>query len=168
MDIEAAAQPIKNREEGTLGDTRYRLAEKWGSAVGESPHTGFVVVPEVLLRGQANLGIRSTEMVVLQNILMHWWRADQKPFPSNESIAKRMGVRTRTVQRAMQTLQQQGLIDREVTRHRDDENQTFRSHRRIDLSGLVKKAQVIAERIRYWETKREEKAVEAVDSNIPF
>lgn len=127
-----------------------RLKDKWGTGIGSTPYTGFVAIPEAMLRGQKDLGINPTEMVVLQNILMHWWHPDKMPFPSNEGIAKRMGVETRTVQRAMRSLETQGLIEREVTRYQDKESQSIISKRHINLTGLVAKVQDIARNLRTW------------------
>jgi hypothetical protein len=61
----------------------------------------FQIVPDLLLKNQKTLGLNATEMVVLLNVLMHWWHRDQKPFPRSTTIAKRMGITVRTVQRAL-------------------------------------------------------------------
>ena len=41
---------------------------------------------------------------------MHWWYRDQMPFPRPTTIARRMGVTVRTVQRALLGLQALGLL----------------------------------------------------------
>ena len=51
--------------------------EKWGAAA----LAGFQTVPDLLLKHQKTLKISSAEMVVLLNVLMHWWYRDQMPFP---------------------------------------------------------------------------------------
>jgi DNA-binding MarR family transcriptional regulator len=82
--------------------------EKWG----EVARAGFQTVPDLLLKHQKELRISPTEMVVLLNVLMHWWYRDQKPFPRPTTISKRMGVTVRTVQRALSNLQESGLVKR--------------------------------------------------------
>lgn len=119
------------------GAVNYQIRKKWGNAVGKGRLTGYLAIPEVLLRGQHRLGLTSTEMLVLINILLHWWRADSMPFPSNRKIAKRMGVDIRTVQRACQQLEEKKLIDRRVKINHDSETNAYSSVRRIDLSKLV-------------------------------
>jgi hypothetical protein len=80
--------------------------EKWGdAALG-----GFQTVPDVLLKNQKTLKISSAEMVVLLNVLMHWWYRDQMPFPRPTTISRRMGVTVRTVQRSLLDLQAAGLL----------------------------------------------------------
>ena len=56
--------------------------EKWGAAA----LGGFQTVPDLLLRHQNTLKITSAEMVVLLNVLMHWWYRDQMPFPRPTTI----------------------------------------------------------------------------------
>ena len=82
--------------------------EKWG----EAARAGFQAVPDLLLKNQKTLGINAVELVVLLNVLMHWWYRDQKPFPRPTTIAKRMGANVRTVQRAISALEAAGLIER--------------------------------------------------------
>jgi hypothetical protein len=83
--------------------------EKWGVAT----RGGFQIVPDILLKSQAALNINTTEMVVLLNVLMHWWYREQKPFPRPTTIARRMGATVRTVQRALTNLQESGLLVRQ-------------------------------------------------------
>lgn len=87
-----------------------------GSAVyakyGEASIAGFQVVPDLLLKHQAALGLSPTDLVVLLNILMHWWYPRQKPFPRSTTISTRMGVSPRTVQRSISRLEMIGLLVR--------------------------------------------------------
>jgi hypothetical protein len=83
--------------------------EKWG----EAARGGFQVVPDVLLKNQHALNVSPTELVVLLNVLMHWWYKEQKPFPRPTTIARRMGVTVRTVQRALTNLEDAKLVVRQ-------------------------------------------------------
>src|ERR1700730_6233554 len=65
--------------------------EKWG----EVARGGFQVVPDLLLKNQNALGLNPSELVVLLNVLMHWWYRDVKPFPGPTTISRRMGVTCR-------------------------------------------------------------------------
>jgi DNA-binding MarR family transcriptional regulator len=82
--------------------------EKWG----EAARGGFQAVPDLLLKNQDELKLNPTELVVLLNVLMHWWYRDQKPFPRPTTIARRMGSTVRTVQRAITKLENEGLLIR--------------------------------------------------------
>jgi hypothetical protein len=84
------------------------IFSKWG----EAARGGFQAVPDVLFKNQNELGISATDMVVLLNILMHWWYRELKPYPRVTTIARRMGSTVRTVQRSIQTLEEKGLLTR--------------------------------------------------------
>jgi hypothetical protein len=79
---------------------------------GEVAVAGFQAVPDLLLKNQVKLGLSQTDMVVLLNVLMHWWYVDKKPFPRATTIAKRIGVTPRTVQRSFSALEKLGLLNR--------------------------------------------------------
>lgn len=83
--------------------------EKWG----EAARAGFQAVPDLLLKQQETLKLTPTELVVLLNVLMHWWYREQKPFPRPTTIARRMGSTVRTVQRAITKLEREGLVQRQ-------------------------------------------------------
>lgn len=82
------------------------LAERWGVALD----AGFVAVPNMLVKAQTRLGITAIDMVVLLNIIMHWWHRDRRPSPTSATIAKRSGLAHRTVQRSLQKMEADGLI----------------------------------------------------------
>lgn len=109
-----------------------------GSAVyakyGEASVAGFQAVPDLLLRHQANLGLSPTDLVVLLNVLMHWWYPSQKPFPRSTTISKRMGVSARTVQRSLNHLEELRLLARVV-----EDDRTY-----LDPSPLVEKLSDLA------------------------
>ena len=106
---------------------------KWGDAA----NAGFQILPDILLKQQKRLGLSPTELVVLINLTMHWWYEQQMPFPRS-TIARRMGLDVRTVQRAMNRLQTMRLIEKKKVRVKDTELTVF------DLSGLVKELEPYA------------------------
>jgi DNA-binding transcriptional ArsR family regulator len=73
---------------------------------------GFVAVPNILLRSQEKLGLSANDVLVMLNIIMHWWHRDRRPSPRATAIAKRSGLGHRTVQRSLKRLEQLGLIER--------------------------------------------------------
>ena len=84
------------------------IAARWGDAL----NAGFVAVPVLLLLHQKKLGISTGELTVLLNILAAWWAEKNLPFPSSQTMAQRMGVTVRTVQRHLAELEEKGLIKR--------------------------------------------------------
>lgn len=105
-------------------------SQKWGKAV---LGLGFCVIPSLLLRGQARLGISPVQLVILLHIIDHWWYAEQLPFPSKASIASRCNLSPRQVQRYLTELEDRGYIKR-VDRFVDHKGQQSNYY---DLSGLV-------------------------------
>lgn len=88
------------------------ISAKWQGAVTKG--SGFVAVPMALLRLQTRYDLSATEMLVLINFLAHWWDADRPVFPRSTTIARRMGIEVRTVQRATSKMEKAGLIKRGI------------------------------------------------------
>lgn len=81
------------------------------------------------------------ELVVLLNVLMHWWEPGEWPHPRISAISHRIGTTPRTVQRAVRALQDKGLLV-----HRPPEKRhAGGTIRRFDLSGLVARLNELAE-----------------------
>lgn len=117
------------------GSGRERAAERWGAAL----NGGFTVVPEVLLRNQARLGITARELNLVLQLLSFWWRSSYWPRPRVSVLATRMGVDERSVQRALASLQGKGLVRRALVPTENGE--TMQGY---DLTGLVTRLQLLA------------------------
>lgn len=120
-----------------------------GSAIyakyGEASIAGFQAVPDILLKHQNDLGLSPTDLAVLLNVLMHWWYPEKKPFPRSTTIAKRMGVTPRTVQRSLQQLEALGLLVRE----KDAKGPTY-----LDPKPLVEKLEVLVKKDSDYQIRR--------------
>lgn len=110
----------------------FELNEKWGE---NSLILGFTQVPTTLIYAQKELGLSSIEINILLNLLTHWWKKEEFPYPSQAGIAHRMGVSTRTVQRTLAGLETKGLIVRNKTSR---DNNKYKGRSIYDLSPLVK------------------------------
>lgn len=110
--------------------------KKWGSAL----NAGFQLLPDVLLKHQHRLDLGANDLVVLINLMMSWWYPERFPFPRVTTIARRMGVGARTVQRSLQRLEERGLMTR-VTTHSANASTGVA----YDLTGLVARLQFLAE-----------------------
>ena len=107
---------------------------------GEASRLGFQPVPNVLARSQAALGLDATDMVILLNVMMHWWEPEEWPYPRLSVIAKRMNVTRRTVERRIHKMTRMGLIRRLPS----EADHYGRKVRRFDLSGLIDRLKQIA------------------------
>lgn len=120
--------PINLVDDETTGDgdapaLPLTVKDKWQGAVSEG--SGFVAVPMTLLRLQTHLKLTPTDMVVLINLLAHWWDPTRVVFPRSTTIATRMGVAKRTVQRSTQKMVRAGLMTREFVEHNGTKRRSF-------------------------------------------
>lgn len=111
--------------------------KKWGSAVIDE---GFSIIPSVLLRAQQRVGVNATQLAILLHIIDFWWEEDRRPHPSKATLAERLGISPRQVQRHIAEMEKAGLIKREM-RILPGKG---RSSNFYDLSGLVAKLAAIA------------------------
>jgi hypothetical protein len=110
--------------------------KKWGKAVMD---LGYCIFPAILLQAQGRLGVSAQEMIILLQLAEHWWKADSKVFPSKDTIAERVGLSTKQVQRHIKTLEDLKFVKR---------NARFKPRRgrisnEYDLSGLVAKLKAL-------------------------
>lgn len=115
-----------------------RLEDKWGEVSLES---GWTAIPISLLQNQKKLGLSPLAMNVLLHILSQWWEAGKLPYPSQSSIAEKLGVSTRTVQREIVQMKKAGLLKITRTSVHDEK---FLGRNLYDLSPLVLKLQKIS------------------------
>jgi predicted transcriptional regulator len=127
--------------ENDAKDNARTMSRKWGSDVASA---GFTSLPNHLL--SINQFVRKenrltpTELLTLFQILSAWWHADRLPFPSKATIAKRLGLSPRQVQRALNGLEEKGYITR-VARFYQNKGRASNSY---DLSKIVALVQVVA------------------------
>jgi hypothetical protein len=134
-----ARSSVRLVKRGSHGDdARYDPRKKWGD---ECINAGYQILPDVLLKCQRLMSLEPIDVVILLNITMQWWEFDKLPYPRPSTLAKRMAVSTRTVERRIAKLQKQGLLVR-----RPSEEARGKTVRRYDLSGLVTELKKYAEK----------------------
>jgi DNA-binding MarR family transcriptional regulator len=79
-------------------------------------------------------------MMVLINILMHWWQPEEWPYPRPTLIAQRMRITVRSVERHIQRLVELGIMEW-LPR---DTSSTGPAARRFNLRGLVERLEQLA------------------------
>lgn len=95
---------------------------------------GWTAIPASLFFLQGTLAISPVAFNVLLNLITHWWKPYDWPHPSQESIAIRMSVSVRTVQRGIYELEKKGLITKIKT---SKDNPKYKGRNIYDLSPLV-------------------------------
>ncbi len=93
-------------------------------------------MPNVLLRAQQKLELDAVDVVILMNLSLHWWSADNLPSPSPRILANRMGVSKRTIERRLGDLERREFLQRLPSGEG--------IQRKYDLGGLVKKLEFAA------------------------
>jgi DNA-binding transcriptional ArsR family regulator len=121
---------------GMTKKDKRRSDEKWTTQVMK---LGFTPLPSLLLRAQGKLGISPEQLNVILQIIEHWWEADKLPFPSKETLARRIGKSPRQVQRYLTQLEEAGLI-RRIERFNGRKAQVSNGY---DLRGLVAKLKAV-------------------------
>lgn len=122
------------------------IAARWG----EANDAGFTPVPNELLRAQAKLGLSATELVVVLNLMLHWWHRDRLPYPRTSAIAKRTGLSARTVQRCLRELEKKGLVARHRGRTKLKGTRYEKQRAHYDLSGLRERLATLARGDRWY------------------
>lgn len=74
---------------------------------------GYVALPNILVRGQARLGLTTTQFNILVQLLSYWIDPKRPPFPSKKELAARMGLNPATVRINIAKLEERGLVRRE-------------------------------------------------------
>jgi hypothetical protein len=97
-------------------------------------------LPSILLQAQARLCISPQQMIVLLQLVEHWWREDSKVFPAKASLASRVGLSEKQIQRHIVALEQKKLVKR-IERVLPGKGKVSNEY---DLSGLVQKLKEIA------------------------
>jgi DNA-binding transcriptional MocR family regulator len=103
---------------------------------------GFTVVPAVIIDRQQALGLDAVDMNILLQLANHWWQAENLPRPSKESIAKRIGVSAKTVQRRIAKLEGVGFIER---KYRFNGSTNGQQPNAYDFTGLINAARQFAD-----------------------
>lgn len=110
------------------------IVDKWGEAVAER---GFAQIPNYLLLLNRFLDedrrLSPVELLVLIQLVGAWWQKDNMPFPSMATLAIRIGVSERQVQRSMARLVKDGFVAKVKRR-----SQGIIATNAYDLSPLVK------------------------------
>jgi hypothetical protein len=98
--------PTPNDQLTRTTDYSQRLVVKFGDMMG----AGFTVLPNILLKYQAELKINANELNFIAQVWYHWWN-DRDAYPAMTTISKRMGAKDhKTARRASKALQDKGYL----------------------------------------------------------
>jgi len=112
--------------------------EKWGN---ESLKLGWTALPTALLILQGKLGISPLGLNILLNLVSLWWDVSEQPYPSQQTLANRIGVSKRSIQRESLSLIKAGLLK---TRRSTYQDEKLHGRNAYDLKPLVEKLQELS------------------------
>ncbi|WP_426078273.1 helix-turn-helix domain-containing protein [Janthinobacterium sp. PSPC3-1] len=112
--------------------TEREAEKKWGAAVMD---LGYSQIPSLIFRAQARLGLSAVQLALLLHLVDYWWKKAQMPFPNKATLAERMNLSPRQIQRYLTELETARFITREerFAGHRGQQSNIYH------LDGLVRK-----------------------------
>jgi Helix-turn-helix domain len=136
----------KEKEAGRKASSTEKI---WGKAVYKH---GYAGIPSILIQAQRRLGINTTQMNIIVQLLDYWHEPTRRPFPSKKELANRIGVTDKTIQNNIRELQKVGYIFREMRRTAVGDWNSSVYH----LDGLVAKVQALEPEFAAEKKKRRE------------
>ena len=122
--------PIKAPAKKAISSTE----KIWGKKVMGHGYTG---VPSLLIRSQARLGLSSTQMTIILQLLDYYFDKTRPPFPTKKQLSDRTGLNPKTIQKNVKALEEAGYIQREArTTNAGDYGSNI-----YHLDGLIAKVQ---------------------------
>jgi len=74
---------------------------------------GYTGVPNIMVRGQAKLGLNPTQINILIQLLSYYFDPDRPPYPPKRDLLKRMRISESTLKKHIKELEEAGFIKRE-------------------------------------------------------
>ena len=87
--------------------TKRKSEAKWGAEVMD---LGFCILPSLLFRASAASCSHPTSRY--RAVAEFWWEDTKFPWPSKDTLAERMGMSTKQIQRIAKQLEQRGYLKR--------------------------------------------------------
>lgn len=122
---------------------------KWGKLVCD---LGFSIIPSLIFRAQARLGLNATQPAVLLQLADYWWDQERHPYPSKATLGERLQLSSRQVQRYIAELETAGFVKR-IDRYASHKG---RLSNHYDLSGLVAKLKKLEPEFREAEDRKKQ------------
>src|SRR5215210_2357753 len=94
-------------ESGGSERTPYAIVARWGDELLDD---GFTVIPNLIMKHYAKLGISPSEMMLVAHIVQYQW-TEKNPYPSLKGIAERMGLSRRQVNNYIKSLKDKGYLE---------------------------------------------------------
>lgn len=87
------------------------IQQRWGK---ELTAAGWTAIPNVLFEHSQELGLKHLDIVIILHLAGYWWRAGNDPHPTKKTLARKIGVDERTIQRSIADMEAKGYIARKA------------------------------------------------------
>ncbi len=112
--------------------------------MGQAPRRRWLVaLPSVFLQRQNAFGFDPLDLNIILQLADYWWEPENHPFPAKGTLAQRIGVAPRTIQRRIAAMHALGLIER-VERREPGRGSRTNIYR---LTPLIKEAEPYAKEL---------------------
>jgi len=118
--------------------------------------TGWTALPSIILDKQHALGIDALDLNILLQLAKYWWKKDDLPYPSKETLATAIGVNPSTIRKRIKRMEEEGLIER-IERHDTKGGQQSNWY---SFDGLIEKMKPHAEEALSLRKKQREESTE--------
>ena len=85
------------------------IEKRWGKDLVAA---GWTAIPNVLFECSQQLGLKHLDVVIILHLAGYWWHAGNDPYPTKQTLAAKIGVTPRTIQRSIAELEDKGYIKR--------------------------------------------------------
>lgn len=85
------------------------IEQRWGKDLVAA---GWTAIPNAIFECSQQLGLKTLDVVIIVHLAGYWWHAGNDPFPTKQTLATKIGVEPRTIQRAIAALEKKGYITR--------------------------------------------------------
>lgn len=109
------------------------IEQRWGKDLVSA---GWTAIPNVLFECSQQLELKHLDVVIIVHLAGYWWHAGNDPFPTKDTLANKIGVTPRTIQRSIAELEKKGYI----TRHARTSNLGGNLANSYSFEGIIKAA----------------------------
>tara|TARA_R110000868_G_scaffold411714_2_gene707927 strand:- start:4112 stop:4603 length:492 start_codon:yes stop_codon:yes gene_type:complete len=116
------------------------IEKRWGKDLVAA---GWTAIPNVLFECSQQLGLKHLDVVIILHLAGYWWQAGNNPYPTKKTLAAKIGVAPRTIQRSIAELEEKGYITREARKSKLGGNLA----NRYSFDGIINAAKPYAKAI---------------------
>jgi hypothetical protein len=142
---------MADKEKGRKPEASKRQKSSTEKIFGEGVMAhGYTGLPNILVRGQARLGLNPVQFNILVQLLSYWIDPHRPPYPPKRYLRQRMGISESTLKKHIRELEQAGFIERvqQTTAAGDFGSNIYR------MDGLVNK---LTKLVPHFDQEREER-----------